>query len=252
MVDGGVGFDGAGLGDGDGADAADSAQVVALQVHDHVELGLVFDGMEQFDVGAGHSRASAFDGTGQDATGAGAGGSDVEEKLRRIAEQGVPRIAKTSAVPGRGMSEQPAVDFQGIVTQANGKTLGEVDLKDVAGGNVVDGALDGVLVSRAGEVGSEGQVAAGEMVGRRHGGRGGAFVAGENEKRKLQIVRGAGREGFKKSAQVVSEIADPAGARVGGVLDVVGHPGEGIERVGPLTDELALGRKRGQQGLGIA
>ncbi len=89
VPDGGVLFEGARGGDLDGAESGHAAEIVAEEIDDHGELGVVFGRSEQIGgeglIGGGiggMARARAFDGTGDHMAVA-----DVQEELRRRGQQ---------------------------------------------------------------------------------------------------------------------------------------------------------------------
>ena len=134
------------LGDVDGAVVADLAEVVAEEVGDHDELGDFFGGGDEIVggafvvVGVGEAWSCAFDGAGLD----GASG-DAEEALGGGGEDllGMAELGEVEegGVGGGGGAADLGVELVdiGLRGEGGGEALGEVDLVDVAGGDVVFG-----------------------------------------------------------------------------------------------------------------
>src|SRR5690606_14885792 len=122
----------------DRAQPADAAQVIPLQIHDHVELGLILDAVAKLLLHAGPARTRALDRTRDDA----AIRRDAEKQLRRIAEKREVAEIEQSAVPRRRLLAQTLVEGDGRLRQRRRKALAEVGLEDVARGDVVDHFLD--------------------------------------------------------------------------------------------------------------
>ena len=139
------------LRDGDAAVLADLAEVVALEVGDHDELGeflrvgLELEGELGVEDGIAAARARALDRTRGDVPAA-----DAQEQFRRGGQDaGVAEVEKGAA--GRGTAgEQMLEEAVGIAVEVSGEFLREVDLVDVAGGDVLLRAGDDGLRIRRG------------------------------------------------------------------------------------------------------
>ena len=100
VEDRGVSFDSARLGDANGSDLADSAKVVALEVDDHVELGLILHAVAKFPVHAALAWAGSLDWPRFDANRT---IEDVgaEEEFGRVGDDGEFAIVEQGGVPRR-------------------------------------------------------------------------------------------------------------------------------------------------------
>lgn len=227
-----VGFDFPEFGDLDAAEFADLTEVVALEVGDHEELGAFFGGGEQIGAGGGvaggilgKAGAGAFDGAGDDAAVAeaeeefGGGGKDL----------GAVEV-EVGGVWGGGDGAEVEVAGEGVGVGRPGGApgVGEVDLIDVTGGDVIFGGLDAGGVGFLGGLGSE-------MEGGGWSGGGGG-VEGKVVGEVAGFEPGGGVVNVKEGVGVVAEgevavIADPAEEAGGGEGPV------GVVRLGVALKE---------------
>lgn len=161
----GVAFHPPELGDGDAAEFADLAEVVALEVGDHEELGALFGGGGEFVDGggvaggiAGEAGAGAFDGAGGDA-----GALHAEEELGGGGEDGGASELHVGGMRRGGHLSEFEIEGQGVGLLRPLRTpgVGEIDLVDVSGGDVVLRTLHHVDEVGAGDLGLELQVRSG-------------------------------------------------------------------------------------------
>jgi len=122
----------------------DACQIVAQQIDDHDVFGEVFWAGKEvlldtgIQGGLSGARTRAFDGTSLDATLA-----NSEEALRRSTEDLEGTWVEVSGERSGIDGAEPVVYFDGGLRAEGEDTLGKIDLKDVAGVDVIDGAPDG-------------------------------------------------------------------------------------------------------------
>src|SRR5215213_1227757 len=154
----------------DGPGAADPAEVVAGQVDQHHVLGpLLLVRLELGLQGEVGLRVGAA-GTGAgDGSHGGPAALDGDQDLRRRAGDGDPGQAQEVHVRGGVDDPQDPVDVEGVGGGRHREPLGRHHLEDVAGGDVLLGHGDHLLVAAGGEVAGGGRGRAG---GRQRGRRG--------------------------------------------------------------------------------
>ncbi len=156
MEDGRTGFNLSVVGNANCAVFADTAQIVAFEVDDHVEFGAIL--LAAPECGAGGpvraelagARPGSLDGSGDDVAAA-----KAEKQFGRRRQDG-PRLRLRRAGErekgriGRGVRlAEPLVEIDGAAREGRAELMGEIDLEDVARPDVIERPLDAVQVVAA-------------------------------------------------------------------------------------------------------
>ena len=145
-----VALDDVALGDGDGADLGDAADVIAAKVEEHEVFGALLGvGKEGFGQGIVFSAGGAAPCGASDRADGDLAVTDANEDFRARADEG--EVAELEVEEeGRGVgAAQGAVEREGGQREGGGEALREDDLEGIASGDVVLGALDhGHIFSR--------------------------------------------------------------------------------------------------------
>ena len=152
----------------DAPDLAHPAQIIALQINNHVELGQIFRAVGRRLAHSRLQRSRAFDRPGRDTTALRIR-LHAEEQLWRVAEQRTAGRLKKRPIPRGILSEQPLVDLRWLAcAQTCGKPLREIHLKHIPRTDIFDHPLNSLLICKRGKVAGQGRMVADEL-GRRCG-----------------------------------------------------------------------------------